>query len=570
MDTLRTRQLVRWTDSSIGRTTLSKRISSMTLSPASPTDSSTKFPLSLFSTSSRSTPQLFALALSMLIGLITLLALPFDAAEAAPADSFGDATIFESQNDLDPVGLAAVSPASEHFFIGGDGIGNGGFTMQTDTAAGVQLGLRAADRFLNDFLPNDGAGTYFATPGASPVGPSDPPGSVRASWNYYMHVDLGADLAPLVASGDVVAPGPLTGTSVVDSVLLDVDFDPSKVGTAFTTIDAYAQAIALGGATAPLLIQDTQNLAFDFWGLLGAPAFDVDAEGFYTIRLRAMSGATVIAMTEIVVVVGTPEELIVSFGTQGGMATTETIFGIPVEPRDALSVDTGAPVFNFLAAGEDIDAFHYLPNGNALFSTTTSVTVGGNTFSPGDIVEFDGTTSTLFFDDTLITSAAKNIDAFTILPNGNLLLSTSLNSTIFGFAFANGDIVEVDPVGMTAALFNGLSEAALFTGANQDIDGLHFDEATGNVLMSVRTTGGGTVGGLAYSNQSADVFELDSGSGWSASLLLDGTNLYDGSTRQLDAIYLPEPSLFAQLGAGAVFLTALQRGRTRRRRRQGE
>lgn len=483
---------------------------------------------------------------------------------AAPADSFGDATIFKSQNDLDPVGLAAVSPASEHFFIGGDGIGNGGFTLQTDTVTGIQLGLRAADRFLNDFLPNDGAGTYFATPGASPVGPSDPPGSVRASWNYYMHVDLGADLTPLIPSGDVFAPAPLTPTGSVDAVLLDVDFDPSKAGTAFTTIDAYAQAIALGGATDPLLIQDTQNLAFDFWGTLGAPAFDVDTEGFYTIRLRAMSGATVLAMTEIVVVVGTPEELITSFGVQGGMATTETIFGIPVEPRDAISVDTGAPVFNFLAAFEDIDAFHYLPNGNALFSTTTAVTVGGNTFGPGDVVEFDGATSSLFFDSSLITSAAANIDAFTVLPNGNLLLSTTLDSTVYGFSFKNGDIVEVDPVGATAALFNGLDEATLFTGSNQDVDGLHFDEATGNLLLSVKIAGTGTIGGLAYTGaQISDVFELDSGSGWSASLLLDGTGLYDGSTRQLDAVYLPEPALLVQLAAGTSLLLALRRRRGR-------
>jgi hypothetical protein len=164
-----------------------------------------------------------------------------------------------------------VTPANDHVFIGGDGIGNGGFTLQTDADAGVQLGLRAADRFVNDFLRNNGAGTYFATRGASPAGPSDPPGSVRASWNYYMHVDLGANIGALIPSGDVFAPGPLSAQGVVDSVLLDVDFDPAVVGTSFVTVDAYAQAIALAGATAPLLIQDSQNLAFDFWALLGAP-----------------------------------------------------------------------------------------------------------------------------------------------------------------------------------------------------------------------------------------------------------------------------------------------------------
>jgi hypothetical protein len=186
--------------------------------------------------------------MNFLANLIVVLAIPLTlfiastATElrAAPVDSYGVATVFKSKNDLDQLGLAGVTPAADHLFIGGDGIGNGGFTLQTDTVAGVQLGLRAADRFLNDFLPNDGAGTYFAEPGTSPVGPPDPPGSVRASWNYYMHVDLGANLASLVPSGDVEPPAPLTGNGSVDSVLLSVDFDPGITATDFVTIDVYA------------------------------------------------------------------------------------------------------------------------------------------------------------------------------------------------------------------------------------------------------------------------------------------------------------------------------------------
>ena len=50
-------------------------------------------------------------------------------AYALPVDSFGEATVFKSKGDLDQAALVFVTPANDHLFIGGDGIGNGGFTL---------------------------------------------------------------------------------------------------------------------------------------------------------------------------------------------------------------------------------------------------------------------------------------------------------------------------------------------------------------------------------------------------------------------------------------------------------
>lgn len=255
------------------------------------------------------------------------------------------------------------------------------------------------------------------------------------------------------------------------------------------------------------------------------------------------------------------QSTVVSFGVEGGQPTTETLGGLAVEPDHAVNIDDLALLWVDLPPAEDIDAFHFLPPSSVLFSTTTAVSLGGVIYGPGDVVEFDGASYSLFFDGSDITAAAVNVDAFSILPSGNLLISTSLSGTIHGFSFVNGDVVEVDPVAETASLFSGLSEAALFTGANQDVDALHYDADAGTLLMSVRTSGIGTITGLAYGDDASDVFEVELAGAISATVFLDGDALYDGETRQLDAVFLPEPGLGLSLACGALLAAAAGRGR---------
>ena len=61
---------------------------------------------------------------------------------------------------------------------------------------------------------------------------------------------------------------------------------------------------------------------------------------------------------------------------------------------------------------------------------------------------------------------AEDIDAVAVLGNGHVLISTEAGDSLGGLAFLDGDVVEWDPVNLTASLF--FSEA-LF-GADVDID----------------------------------------------------------------------------------------------------
>jgi hypothetical protein len=103
----------------------------------------------------------------------------------------------------------------------------------------------------------------------------------------------------------------------------------------------------------------------------------------------------------------------------------------------------------------------------------------------------------------------------------------------------------------------GLNEASLFNGASQDIDALHFDPDTENLLISVLTSGAGTVASLAYSEDQGDLIEIDPRGVASAIPFLEGDGLHDGKTRQLNAAHLPAPSRNVALWAGGCTIVDL-------------
>jgi hypothetical protein len=233
-----------------------------------------------------------------------------------------------------------------------------------------------------------------------------------------------------------------------------------------------------------------------------------------------------------------------------------------------LSLGTANLTVSGLPTGEDLDALHFRPSGNVLFSTSTTLFIDAQAFRNWEIVEYDVATGnySVFFDGSQV-DPPSNVDAFSLLPNGNFLISTAVSGSLYGFDFLNGDVVEVDPVAETAALFMGLDEARLFSGANQAIDALHFDSESGNLLISVLIPGIGTVAGLEYTSTStgpSDVIEIRLSGGVFGGLFLRGEGLFDGVTRQTDAIAVPEPGTLCGLVAGVLLLAVLPRSRTRR------
>ncbi len=212
--------------------------------------------------------------------------------------------------------------------------------------------------------------------------------------------------------------------------------------------------------------------------------------------------------------------------------------------------DTATLVFNEnnFSDNQDVDAVHMLANGNILLSTTAGTTLGGLTFRDGDVVEYDplNDLASLFFDEDLFLSGG-NIDAFAILDSGNLVLSTTLSDTLAGLVFRDGDLVEYDPVGLTASLF--LSED-LFTG-NEDIDGVHV-LSDGTIILTTQT--GASIGGLTFFD--GDLIHYDPVSD-TASLGFAESNF--AASENVDAVFGPEPGTGSLLALGLALLARRRR-----------
>ena len=197
-------------------------------------------------------------------------------ATAAIISSAGAAhASFTVQNDV-----AVSFAANDLDGIVGSGIGNSDFEVATNAAEGIEIGLKAIERFEGDLSSSNG--TYFA-----PIG-EDAPG--LAEWNYVVVFDLG------------------TSTVSDFDIQFDIDFDPAFGAQDFVSIDVDFQAglLGQGGASQG---GDSQNLGFSFWqNLFSAPTFDPNAVGEYDLVYTVFQKGTdnVLAQADITVVVPTP------------------------------------------------------------------------------------------------------------------------------------------------------------------------------------------------------------------------------------------------------------------------
>ncbi|MFK5915319.1 MAG: LamG domain-containing protein [Woeseiaceae bacterium] len=153
---------------------------------------------------------------------------------------------------------------------------------------------------------------------------------------------------------------------------------------------------------------------------------------------------------------------------------------------------------NLFSGNEDINAVHILANGIIILSTDNNATLGGLSFRDDDLVAYDPSndTATLYFDGgNLFSNGGEDIDAVYIRDNGNIILSTVGDATLGGISFTDGDLIEYNPSTDSASLF--FDESNFNGGA--DIDGVHI-LANGNILLS--TTNNETLGGLSFNDGS--------------------------------------------------------------------
>ena len=119
-----------------------------------------------------------------------------------------------------------------------------------------------------------------------------------------------------------------------------------------------------------------------------------------------------------------------------------------VSNEDILSFDGSD--FNFLFDGSDVgisdndvDAFHLVAENTFLLSLTTSVSLDNfGAVDDSDILQFNASSSgnntsgiwSMYFDgsDVGLGDSGEDIDAFTILSDGTILISTSGNFSVSG------------------------------------------------------------------------------------------------------------------------------------------
>jgi len=129
--------------------------------------------------------------------------------------------------------------------------------------------------------------------------------------------------------------------------------------------------------------------------------------------------------------------------------------GFPILPADVFilfSDGTIGMIFDSAAAGipngVNVDAVSNAPGtNNVILSFDRTIELDGVAYQPNDLVMFDGTDFSLFFDGQSLLSNV-NIDAASVLDNGHILISLDIDSPIPGFSsgrFTDDDIIEIIP-----------------------------------------------------------------------------------------------------------------------------
>lgn len=168
--------------------------------------------------------------------------------------------------------------------------------------------------------------------------------------------------------------------------------------------------------------------------------------------------------------------------------------------------------------GLDIAAFSVTGSNTILMSFVSDATINGvGTVTPSDIVQFNATSLgnntagsfSMYMDgsDVGLDASAESVDAFDILPDGRIVLSTKGNFSVPGVSGKDEDLVAFNPTslgdntnGSWEMYFDG-SDVDLATNSGEDIDGFSID-ANGNLYLSTRNVF--SVNGVSGENE--DVF----------------------------------------------------------------
>jgi hypothetical protein len=202
-----------------------------------------------------------------------------------------------------------------------------------------------------------------------------------------------------------------------------------------------------------------------------------------------------------------------------------------------------------------------------LFSLTDAQTVGGIAFADEDIIKFDGQSFSLFFDGSDVGCTSSDLFAFTLLDSDTLLLAFSTTLTLGGISVAPQDIVRFDATSLgsttagTFSLYFDGSDVGLTTTA-EPLDAVSV-LGDGRILLS--TTGNPSVTGISGADEDILAFtptSLGNTTAGAWSLYFDGSdvglaNTVDEDVEALDvapdgAIYLSTLGSFSVTGVSGA------------------
>lgn len=213
---------------------------------------------------------------------------------------------------------------------------------------------------------------------------------------------------------------------------------------------------------------------------------------------------------------------------------------------DSASIFVSSPILEDLGSQLNLDALHVNDEGDLFFSTRGNISIDGQSFRHTDIVRISASTN----EASLFYRSDNDIAGFELLPNGNFLISTKVDTIIAGENFETGNIVEVIPATNTASTFFDASN--FFTIENGgtylkgNIDTINL-LPNGNLLLSTTNTAEiGTTAEDAVRVFQSGVHEYDSTTG-SVTTYLD-PSVFESASVDVKAFSVLSPVSILLLG----------------------
>ena len=202
-----------------------------------------------------------------------------------------------------------------------------------------------------------------------------------------------------------------------------------------------------------------------------------------------------------------------------GSSSSGTAGGVSFADEDVLIKDMGSGAWALFIdgsdiglAGTDIDAFDLQSDGSMLMSLDTAFTLSGfGAVDDSDILRFTPTSTgsttagswSWYLDgsDVGLSTNDEDVDAFALLADGRLLVSTLGNVAVTGASGADEDLLAFTPTALgsstsgTWALYFDGSDVGLTT-TNEDVNGAWVD-AAGRIYLT-------TIGSFAVTGVSGD------------------------------------------------------------------